>query len=68
MVPNTACLPFDFLALVHNDECKLILGFEPVFLAHFNLVNIPSLVGIHALCQILSIVINFSRFLFRYHF
>ena len=30
MVPNTACLPFYFLALVHNTECKFILGFEPV--------------------------------------
>ena len=30
MVPNTACLLFYFLALVHNTECKFILGFEPV--------------------------------------
>ena len=63
MVPNTVCLPFDFLSLVHNNECKFILGFEPVFLAHFNLVNIPSLVGIHALCQILSIVILITKLL-----
>ena len=30
MVPNTACLPFYFLAVVHNTECKFTLGFEPV--------------------------------------
>ena len=60
MVPNTACLPFDFLVLVHNNECKFTLGFEPLFRAHFNLVNIPSLVGIHALCQIQGLPLGFD--------